>query len=259
MNKTIKNAIFGVDIHDGHLVKDQHILLGYRGSVAHGTHRPPTNPNSIDDIDIIGVVAMPLDYYLGLKRFQTREKWVGKYDMVFYDVRHYMSLLLKQNPNVHSLLWLRPQHYIQVTEMGELLIANRASFLSKEVYHAYAGYARSQLRKMENCACKGYMGAKRKALVEKFGYDTKNASHLIRILRQGIELLLSGEVTVYRPDFEELLEIKDGKFSLEQVKAMAEDLFKEANSAYLTSVLPPAPDYNKANQLLSEIILNHQN
>ena len=61
---------------------------------------------------------------------------------------------------------------------------------------------------MERNACKGYMGEKRKRLVEKFGYDTKNASHLIRLLRMGMEFLVDGELHVEREDAKELLRIK---------------------------------------------------
>jgi len=52
------------------------------------------------------------------------------------------------------------------------------------------------------------MGAKRKSLVEKFGYDTKNAAHLILLLRMGIEFLSVGVLHVKRHDAQELLEIK---------------------------------------------------
>lgn len=38
------------------------------------------------------------------------------------------------------------------------------------------------------------MGEKRKQLVAKHGYDTKNASHLIRLLRMGMEFLTVEEI-----------------------------------------------------------------
>lgn len=57
------------------------------------------------------------------------------------------------------------------------------------------------------------MGERRKALVRRHGYDTKNAAHLIRLLRMGIEFLQSGELLVDRSghDAGELLAIKRGE------------------------------------------------
>lgn len=43
------------------------ILVGYRGSIAHGMYVPPKNPTSIDDKDLMSVCIPPLDFYLGLE------------------------------------------------------------------------------------------------------------------------------------------------------------------------------------------------
>ena len=78
---------------------------------------------------------------------------------------------------------------------------------------------------MEHYSTMGYMGEKRKALVDKYKFDTKNASHCIRLLRMCMEALITGEVHVFREDASQLLEIKRGRWSLEQVKAEADRLF----------------------------------
>ena len=98
------------------------------------------------------------------------------------------------------------------------------------------------------------MGSKRKALVEQFGYDCKNASHLIRLLRMSIEFLDTGELIVKRPDAEELLEIKRGEWELERVKEEADVLFKLAEKAYNKSTLPERPDAEYVNKICVEII-----
>ena len=82
------------------------------------------------------------------------------------------------------------------------------------------------------------LGAKRKALVEHFGFDTKAASHLIRLLRMGIEFLTDGELQVTRHvDGPQLLEIKRGEWTLDQVKAEADRLFKLSEKTYIKSKL----------------------
>jgi hypothetical protein len=100
----------------------------------------------------------------------------------------------------------------------------------------------------------GYMGAKRRDLVKKVGYDAKNAAHLIRLLRMGIEFLVEGDLHVERADAEQLLEIKRGEWTLDRVKTEAERLFKLAEEAYIRSSLPPKPDNERAERLCMEIV-----
>jgi uncharacterized protein len=139
-------------------IKDRSILVGYVGSHSHGTYVPPTDPTGIDDKDIQGICVPPMDYYVGLKHFEQCDVWVDEYDIVIYEAKKFISLLLKNNPNVMSLLWLEPNLYVKKTEMGQALIDSRDSFSSKAAYKSFSGYAYSQLRKMEHHACEGYMG-----------------------------------------------------------------------------------------------------
>jgi len=105
---------------------------------------------------------------------------------------------------------------------------------------------------------KGYMGEKRKALVTKFGYDTKNAAHCIRLLRTCIEFLNTGVLNVCRDeDAEELMEIKLGKRSLGSVEAEAKDLIIKATYAKGRSVLPEKPDYDKINLVTKQIVYDY--
>jgi len=103
----------------------------------------------------------------------------------------------------------------------------------------------------------GYMGDKRKQLVLRHGYDSKNAAHLIRLLRMCKEFLATGEMTVLRPDAVELLEIKRGAWPLEQVKRHAESLFEECKAARDASTLPNEPDRAAVNKLLFQILKEH--
>lgn len=235
------------------------ILLGYVGSISHGTYIPSDDPNSIDDKDILGVCVAAENVYLGLKKFEQREKKYLEWDSVVYELRKFVSLLLKSNPNVMGLLWLKREQYIHISESGQLLIDNRNIFASKKAYHSFSGYAHGQLHRMEHMAFEGYMGEKRKKLVEQFGYDTKNAAHLIRLLRMGIEFLTDGQLNVFREDAHELKDIKTGKWPLEKVKREAESLFELAREANVRSPLPLEPDYVKAEELLISIIKKELN
>jgi predicted nucleotidyltransferase len=83
------------------------ISLCWRGSVAHGMYVPKSDPDSIDDKDLMGVYIAPIEHYLGFARRDVYEKWEGEWDCVFYELRKFIGLLLNCNPNVLSLLCLK--------------------------------------------------------------------------------------------------------------------------------------------------------
>jgi predicted nucleotidyltransferase len=232
------------------------ILLGYRGSISHGMYEPSTLPSSIDDKDVIGICIPPMDYYYGLNQFGskgTKEIKKNEWDIVLFEMTKAIRLLEKGNPNILAILWLHNTHYLTITSTGKILLDNRNLFVGKHAYHSFIGYAYGQLHRMTHSACEGYMGKKRKELVKKFGYDTKNASHLVRLLRMGIEWLNDGELQVIRQDAQQLLEIKRGEWTLEQVKSEAGRLFISAETAYTLSKLPVKPDRKKLNNLCIEL------
>lgn len=235
------------------------ILSAYRGSIAHGTYVPTSSPTSIDDRDLLAVCVPSREYYLGLSEYGSRgtvELKRGAWDIVIYEVRKMIRMLLEGNPNVLSLLWVDPKHYLTTAAAGRLLLRSRRLFVGRHVYHSFAGYAESQFKRMTHLAFQGYMGEKRKRLVEQFGYDTKNAAHLIRLLRMCIEFLKDGELRVTRPDAAELLAIKQGQWRLERVQKEANRLFVEAKRAYQRSTLPEAPQRERVNRLCVQIIQN---
>lgn len=251
-----------MEIKDDIWTPDNTIILGYRGSIAHNMYIPNTDPNSVDDIDLMGVYLANVDHYIGIEQGkQTIEKFTTYddvlYDMVHYELVKFVKLMLNANPNVLGLLWLRPEYYPRLSEYGEILVSNKRLFSSKKAYKSFTGYAFSQLLKMEKYNHEGYMGEKRKALVEKYGYDCKNASHCIRLLKMGTEFLSSGELNVFRDDAETLLEIKRGEWTLDQVKAEADRLFKLADEAYAKSKLPDEPDYAEVNRIVRGILFEY--
>lgn len=227
-------------------------LAGYRGSISHGTAG-----DIIDDIDIGGVFIAPENHYLGLTTLEYFEKTeiANKYDFALFEIRKYFRLLLKSNPNVLSLLWLPQNLYIIQNDWGKRIVDNRHLFMSKVLYKSFGGYAYGQLRRMtHSCTDQAYQGKKRRERFEKFGYDCKNASHLIRLLRMGIEALLTGEINVARHDAKQLKEIKYGEWSLEKVKLEAERLGHLLDEAFIKCNLPAKPDFQRAEHLLVSIL-----
>jgi uncharacterized protein len=241
------------------IISDGTILLGYRGSIAHGMYVSKEDPDSIDDKDYMGVVLPPKDYYIGLKQWGsrgTKEIFEGEHDLVEYEIKKFVNLLLKSNPNVISLLWLKEEFYLKKTRAAQRLIDNRQIFTSRIAINAFCGYASAQLKKMGKFERRGYRGKKREELISKYGYDTKNAAHCMRLLRMCIEYIETGEFYVWRGDrdAEELLEIKRGKWNQDRVLREASMLFDRLERLRSANDLPDKPNYEAANELVSDII-----
>lgn len=236
------------------------VLSMNRGSISHGTY-----DHESDDVDIMTVVLREPSYYLGLAHNKkgTKEVMVEinglLYDSVEYEYRKFVSLLLKSNPNVLGMLWLGPEQYNHKSVAGQALIENRHLFASSHrAFASFCGYANGQLKRMRSPSY-GRMGAKRKELFDRLGYDSKNASHLIRLLRMGVEYLRTGEMRVDRRDIDagDLLDIKRGKWGIDKIEQHASDLFGLAHAAKENSPLPINPDIAGASRLVGATVLAH--
>ena len=94
----------------------------------------------------------------------------------------------------------------------------------------------------------------RAELEAKYGYDTKHALHLIRLLRMCVEILSGRGVLVRRPDAEDLLSIRRGEWEYDRLIEEAERLDAEAEALYSTSPLPKTPPVTKLNSLCMSLI-----
>lgn len=93
----------------------------------------------------------------------------------------------------------------------------------------------------------------RNELEEQFGYDTKHAMHLVRLMRMGEEALSEGKIIVKRPDAEELLAIRAGSWTYEEVIEYAEEkdaLIRE--KLYKTTSLRKRANLHKVAEILME-------
>ncbi|MBI3632453.1 MAG: nucleotidyltransferase domain-containing protein [Candidatus Vogelbacteria bacterium] len=97
----------------------------------------------------------------------------------------------------------------------------------------------------------------RAKLEAKFGYDTKDAMHLVRVMRMAKEIILTGKVLVERPDREELLAIKHGAWKYEEILGWADKHDTEINEIYddpaRNCVLPHTANMNKLENLCVEL------
>lgn len=97
----------------------------------------------------------------------------------------------------------------------------------------------------------------RAKLEEKYGYDTKHAMHLYRLVDECKELLATGKIILPRPDREHLLAIRNGLYKYEQLMERFDDINAELDELYYNSVLPKKAKVGKADKLCVEIIETH--
>jgi len=131
--------------------------------------------------------------------------------------------------------------------------------LSKEIMTAYSRVkayqaANRDWRKYQDW--KKNRNPKRAVIENKFGYDTKHAMHLVRLLRMGREILEDGVVNVKRPDAEELLAIRNGSWTYEQLEEFADREDLSFQTLYDKSPLPKTPNFKKVEDLMMNIILD---
>lgn len=95
---------------------------------------------------------------------------------------------------------------------------------------------------------------KRHELEVAYGYDTKHAMHLVRLMRMAEEILKDGTVNVRRPDAKELLDIRNGAWSYESLLEWAEEKDKYIREElYVKSPLRRSADLDLAAQVLMEV------
>jgi hypothetical protein len=90
----------------------------------------------------------------------------------------------------------------------------------------------------------------RHVLYTKHGYDVKFASNLIHLLLEGVELMKTGWIQYpfeYRQD---ILDIKSGHFSVQEIDKWADELVKEARDAYENTSLPENPKSKEIEEFL---------
>lgn len=90
---------------------------------------------------------------------------------------------------------------------------------------------------------------RRSALEQQFGYDTKYAMHLVRLIQEGEELLLTGNITVPRPNASDLLKIRAGTWTYAEVEDYALTGIERLKQLEQASPLPWGADHSAIENL----------
>ena len=96
----------------------------------------------------------------------------------------------------------------------------------------------------------------KKAMAEaefEYRYDWKFASHSIRLLIQCIELAETGKIDFPLKQKDLIMDVKTGKYSIDEMEKLFDDLDDEFNRIKHKTVLRKDPDYHGINKLLIHI------
>lgn len=238
------------------IVRNGALLVAQVGSVAHGIALSGT-----DDKDYMGVCIEPKEYVIGLKHFEqhvyrTQPEGVrsgaGDIDSIVYSARKYASLALKGNPTILLLLYVPKEMIEYISPLGQELRDLHEAFASRRAGQCFLGYMTAQTQRL--LGLRGQLRVYRQELIDKYGYDTKYAGHIIRLGFQGVEYLSSGRITLPMPEEQRrfVLAIREGKVEQDVMLTKAGELTAELKELLQSSPLPEEPDHERVNAWLCQ-------
>lgn len=207
------------------------------GSIAQGTNTPTS------DTDVRRVYVEPTATIVGIGHYQKAMSNPGEDDNSC-ELAHFCYLALRNNPQTLEVL-LAP--YTEATEWGLELRALFPHFLKrKHVYHAFPGFAASQKKRVQS---------------ESTPPDRlrKCASHYIRTLWNGYELLREGSFTVRIRDVKErsigdtVYALKTGEIPADHALALGAEIEHLYNEIFDKSPIPLEANKTQINDFLVHV------
>ena len=232
------------------------ILRAVVGSTVHGT-----SVAQQDDRDEMAIAIEPINYVVGLSHWETTVERTqpegvrsgpGDLDLVIHSLRKYCRLAAKGNPTMLLPLFVPEWAIIEATPLGRELIYRRAMFLSRECTKAFLGYMIAQKNRLEGT--RGGRHGSRPELIEKYGFDTKYAGHVIRLGYQGLELATTAHLSLpmQKEHCDDVVSIRTGGWTLDRVLNRAGELERDLRDSIDAGVLPKAPLTDEIDKFLEQ-------
>ena len=181
-------------------------------------------------------------------------------DTTIYSFNKMVNLLCKANPNVMEQLGLNPEHYLYIHPIGQVLLNNSKLFLSKRAVYSFAGYAKEQLKKLDNKSSRSfgedYTGiGRRNRYVAAHNKLGKHMAHLIRLYYMCFDILENQKIITYRDKEHDLLmNIRNGEYldknqqPISSFYDLLSELEKRLEYDEKNTSLPETPDYQRINE-----------
>lgn len=237
------------------------------GSSSHGV-----NISGQDDFDMMAIGIERPEAVLGTRQFEhhiyrTAEIREGKksvpsqpgdIDLTIYSLRKFARLAAQGNPSVLLALYAPA---MQIDTWGKSLRLNHGIFQSKNVLRRFLGYMTAQMERLKGE--RGQMRTTRQPLIDKYGYDTKYAMHVLRLGYQGVKYAETGKIECPLAEAARfsLIEVRHGRYAFDQVISAAEAYVQALKLAIKESDFPDEPDYAAIDRYISAVyrdVWNHE-
>jgi predicted nucleotidyltransferase len=227
-----------------------HLFVG--GSELHGA-----KVHGTDDLDIYGVYIEPPEMILGLNALphfvwstagDDRRNGPNDVDVTLYSLRKWAELACKGNPTALHFLFAAG---VMKNSVWRQIAASKNIFLARSCARQFLGFADDQLKRMTGKKGRGKKG-QRPEIEQKYGYDVKAAMHTLRLLYECKELLSDEKITLPRPERDLLIRVRTGKYSMDKVLTMAQELFAECEEAVKACALTEKADRTLVSKLVSD-------
>ncbi len=237
------------------------ILRAVVGSTVHGLNVQ----DGIEDRDEMGVcledegdalgLGAPFEQYI----YRTAALREGKHDaksragdldLTIYSLRKWLRLALKGNPTILLLLFAPTN---ELDARGSQLKELAPAIVSRQAGRAFLGYLTAQKQRL--VGERGGKDVNRPELVEKYGFDTKYAMHMLRLGFQGVELLTTGRLSLpmREPERAWLYGVRVGEVSLQDVLTKGGELERELADLLTESPIQEWPQREKAERWMLDM------
>lgn len=237
-----------VDLGDREVAPRNEIVRAEVGSGVHGMAIPGT-----DDHDELAVYVEEPGQVLGLAKSPGHWIWrtqpmgarsgPGDIDLTAYSLRKFLRLAVAGNPTILIPFFVHGPSLIHTTSLGDELRALAPQVISMHAGWRFLGYLDGQVERLLGGGKRNKV-PNRPELVARYGYDTKYASHALRLGRQGLELVTTGSLTLpMRPiDLEQCLAVKRGEVGFDRALDLIRSTRSELSDALDRGVSPLPAD-----------------
>lgn len=177
-----------------------------------------------------------------------------EYDFSIYSIVKYVQLAMENNPNILDSLFAPQRCVLFCSPVAQIIRENRKTFLHKGSYQKFKGYMFSQLHKIEQKA--NSTNPKRAETIVRHGFDTKFASHAIRLGLEVEQILIEGDLDIER-NREVLKSIRRGEWSIDRIKEFCSQKERHLDDLYQKSTLRHSPDEEAIKDLLMNCLEQH--
>ena len=206
------------------------VFLGLTGSHAYGI------ATKSSDEDWRGVFVWPTEKWLGLSDPKLSVDMAG--DTTWWEVRHFLRMLIKGSVNAYELLWLDRSQYAYFDGFWDTLVSYRNDLFSESLWKAWNGVItgyRHELAKPGRLE-----GASR----------LKHLSHIVRFSMGLRHAVYERQVVVRLPEVPYLQSIREGCSSEEEALREADFSLALAQRGYESRPWPKKPRLDRIESLL---------